>query len=74
MKSAYYQSSSNYKDWRNGSVVKKRSLCKREELSPVPRIHLKGTGTVEFTCNPSTEEVETGGSLGLSDPLALFSQ
>lgn len=36
-----------------------------EDLSPIPRIHVKNTGAVTQACDLSTEEVEAGRSLGL---------
>lgn len=49
------------------SVGKERALlCKCENPTPIPRIHVKKLGVVAHTYNPSARE-ETGEPLGLTD-------
>lgn len=38
-------------------------LCKHKDLSSTLCTHTKSLGMMADTCNPSTGEVETGGSL-----------
>lgn len=41
-------------------------FCKHEDLSSKSRTHAKKAGMMECPCNPTTGEVETGGSLELA--------
>lgn len=41
-------------------------LCKHEDLSLIPKIHVQMLGLAEEVHNPSTGEAEAGASLGLS--------
>ena len=47
-----------------------RKLCKSEGLRLISRTHLEEAVVAASICNPSTKEVETGRSPGLSDQAA----